>query len=143
MRCVLLCVIFLAGCGNDEPQSSEEFPFTFNGKWKYDQKMYQFEEAPLKQIGEGMRCVKEITFAFSDAEFEITIAEGVSCQNYFYYVLAYDLIQVNDSTHVLKSNRLIRSNYKPSREPDFSDIPLIDNQVKLIIRSTNEFVTYL
>jgi len=44
---------------------------------------------------------------------------------------------------VLKSNRLIRTNYNPTGQPDFSDIPLIDNEVELIIRSQNEIITHL
>jgi len=28
-------------------------------------------------------------------------------------------------------------------QPDFSDIPLIDNEVELVIRSDNEFITHL
>ena len=44
---------------------------------------------------------------------------------------------------MLKSNRLIRTNYNPTGQPDFSDIPLIDNEVELIIRSQNEFITHL
>ena len=55
-------------------------------------------------------------------------------KNYF-YVLANDLTIQNDSTQVLISNRLIRTNYNPTGHPDFSDIPLIDNEVELIIRS--------
>ena len=44
---------------------------------------------------------------------------------------------------MLKSNRLIRTNYNPTGQPDFSDIPLIDNEVELIIRSQNEIITHL
>ena len=44
---------------------------------------------------------------------------------------------------MLTSNRLIRTNYNPTGQPDFSDIPLIDNEVELIIRSQNEFITHL
>ena len=44
---------------------------------------------------------------------------------------------------MLTSHRLIRTNYNPTGQPDFSDIPLIDNEVELIIRSQNEFITHL
>ncbi|MDA9358911.1 hypothetical protein N9R22_00430 [Flavobacteriaceae bacterium] len=57
--------------------------------------------------------------------------------------MAYDLVRKNDSTHVLTSDRLIRTNYNPTGQPDFSDIPLIDNEVELVIRSDNEFITHL
>ena len=44
---------------------------------------------------------------------------------------------------MLTSHRLIRTNYNPTGQPDFSDIPLIDNEVELIIRSQNEIITHL
>ncbi|MDB4016295.1 hypothetical protein N9483_08060 [Flavobacteriaceae bacterium] len=44
---------------------------------------------------------------------------------------------------MLTSDRLIRTNYNPTGEPDFSDIHLIDSEVELIIRSKNEFIAHL
>jgi hypothetical protein len=37
----------------------------------------------------------------------------------------------------------LRTNYSLTGQPDFSDIPLNRNQVELIIRSPNEFITHL
>jgi hypothetical protein len=51
--------------------------------------------------------------------------------------------QKNNSTHILTSNRLIRSNYNPSGPINTTDIPLIENSVELIIRSNDEFITDL
>ena len=95
----------------------------------------------------GNPPVEEIPFSFIGSwDYSQKIyrfAEGALCQEKFFYVLAYDLVRKNDSTHVLTSDRLIRTNYNPTGQPDFSDIPLIDNEVELVIRSDNEFITHL
>ena len=144
MRCLLISLFFVfSSCKNVEQPSVEEPPFSFIGKWSYSEKIYQFVDTPLNGSSKGIGCNGETYFTFRANEFEITIAEGSLCENSFYYVLNYELEQLNDSIHVLTSNRLIRSNYNPAGQPDFSDIPLKDNQVELIVRSPNEFITYL
>ena len=90
-----------------------------------------------------MGCNAETKFTFRENEFETTIFEGSLCENRFFYVLPYELSQKNDSTHVLTSDQLLRTNYSPIGQPDFSDIPLIRNQVELIICSPNELITHL
>ena len=90
-----------------------------------------------------MGCNGETKFTFRKNEFEIKIFEGSLCENRFFYVLPYELSQKNDSTHVLISDQLLRTNYSPKGQPDFSEIPLNRNQVELIIRLPNDFVTHL
>jgi hypothetical protein len=130
-------------CKKEKNSPVVAMPFSFIGSWDYSQKIYRFADAPFTQLSNGSGCNGETNFTFRTDEFEITIAEGVSCEEKFFYVLAYDLVKQNDSTHVLTSDRLIRTNYNPTGEPDFSDIPLIDSEVELIIRSENEFITHL
>ena len=144
MRYVLLCLFFVSvSCKKDVNPPVVETPFSFIGTWDYSQKIYRFADAPFIQVSNGLEFNGETNFTFRNNEFEITIAEGISCEEKFFYVLAYDLVKQNDSTHVLTSDRLIRPNYNPTGEPDFSDIPLIDSEVELIIRSENEFITHL
>ena len=144
MRCVLLCLFFaFVNCKKEGNPPVEEIPFSFIGSWDYSQKIYRFAEVPFTQVSGGLGCNGETNFTFRPSEFEITIAEGALCEEKFFYVLAYDLVRKNDSTHVLTSDRLIRTNYNPTGQPDFSDIPLIDNEVELVIRSDNEFITHL
>ena len=144
MRLVFLCLLFVfVSCKKEKNSPVLAMPFSFIGSWDYSQKIYRFADAPFTQLSNGLGCNGETNFTFRTDEFEITIAEGVSCEEKFFYVLAYDLVKQNDSTHVLTSDRLIRTNYNPTGEPDFSDIPLIDSEVELIIRSENEFITHL
>ena len=144
MRFVFLCLLFVfVSCKKEKNSPVLAMPFSFIGSWDYSQKIYRFADAPFTQLSNGLGCNGETNFTFRTDEFEITIAEGVSCEEKFFYVLAYDLVKQNDSTHVLTSDRLIRTNYNPTGEPDFSDIPLIDSEVELIIRSENEFITHL
>tara|TARA_B110000027_G_scaffold17783_1_gene18331 strand:+ start:138 stop:611 length:474 start_codon:yes stop_codon:yes gene_type:complete len=130
-------------CKKEKNSPVVAMPFSFIGSWDYSQKIYRFADAPFTQLSNGLGCNGETNFTFRTDEFEITIAEGIACGEKFFYVLAYDLVKQNDSTHVLTSDRLIRTNYNPTGEPDFSDIPLIDSEVELIIRSENEFITHL
>ena len=144
MRLVFLCLLFVfVSCKKEKNSPVVSMPFSFIGSWDYSQKIYRFADAPFTQLSNGLGCNGETNFTFRTDEFEITIAEGISCEEKFFYVLAYDLVKQNDSTHVLTSDRLIRTNYNPTGEPDFSDIPLIDSEVELIIRSENEFITHL
>ena len=144
MRLVFLCLLFVfASCKKEKNSPVVAMPFSFIGSWDYSQKIYRFADASFTQLSNGLGCNGETNFTFRTDEFEITIAEGISCEEKFFYVLAYDLVKQNDSTHVLTSDRLIRTNYNPTGEPDFSDIPLIDSKVELIIRSENEFITHL
>ena len=144
MRLVFLCLLFVfVSCKKEKNSPVVAMPFSFIGSWDYSQKIYRFADAPFTQLSNGLGCNGETNFTFHIDEFEITIAEGVSCEENFFCVLAYDLVKQNDSTHVLTSDRLIRTNYNPTGEPDFSDIPLIDSEVELIIRSENEFITHL
>jgi hypothetical protein len=144
MRLVFLCLLFVfVSCKKEKNSPVVAMPFSFIGSWDYSQKIYRFADAPFTQLSNGLGCNGETNFTFRTDEFEITIAEGVSCEEKFFYVLAYDLVKQNDSTHVLTSDRLIRTNYNPTGETDFSDIPLIDSEVELIIRSENEFITHL
>ena len=144
MRLVSVCLLFVfVSCKKEKNPPAVEMPFSFIGSWDYSQKIYRFADAPLLQLSNGLGCNGETNFTFRTDEFDITIAEGISCKEKFFYVLAYDLVKQNDSTHVLTSDRLIRTNYNPTGEPDFSDIPLIDSEVELIIRSENEFITHL
>jgi len=144
MRLVFLCLLFVfVSCKKEKNSPVVAMPFSFIGSWDYSQKIYRFADAPFTQLSNGLGCNGETNFTFRTDEFEITIAEGVSFEEKFFYVLAYDLVKQNDSTHVLTSDRLIRTNYNPTGEPDFSDIPLIDSEVELIIRSENEFITHL
>ena len=106
-------------------------------------KTHQSSDIPFTQESNGAGCNGETKFTFRKNEFEITIFEGSLCENRFFYVLPYELSQKNDSTHVLTSDQLLRTNYSPTGQPDFSDIPLNIDQVELIIRSPNEFVTHL
>ena len=144
MRYVLLCLFFVSvSCKKDVNPPVVETPFSFIGTWDYSQKIYRFADTPFIQVSNGLEFNGETNFTFRNNEFEITIAEGISCEEKFFYVLAYDLVKQNDSTQVFTSNWLIRTNYYPTGQPDFSDIPLIDNEVELIIRSQNEFITHL
>ena len=144
MRLVFLCLLFVfVSCKKEKNSPVVAMPFSFIGSWDYSQKIYRFADAPFTQLSNGLGCNGETNFTFRTDEFEITIAEGIACGEKFFYVLAYDLVKQNDSTHVLTSDRLIRTNYNPTGEPDFSDIPLIDSEVELIIRSENEFITHL
>ena len=144
MRLVFLCLLFVfVSCKKEKNYPVVAMPFSFIGSWDYSQKIYRFADAPFTQLSNGLGCNGETNFTFRTDEFEITIAEGIACGEKFFYVLAYDLVKQNDSTHVLTSDRLIRTNYNPTGEPDFSDIPLIDSEVELIIRSENEFITHL
>jgi len=144
MRLVFLCLLYVfVSCKKEKNSPVVAMPFSFIGSWDYSQKIYRFADAPFTQLSNGLGCNGETNFTFRTDEFEITIAEGISCGEKFFYVLAYDLVKQNDSTHVLTSDRLIRTNYNPTGEPDFSDIPLIDSEVELIIRSENEFITHL
>ena len=144
MRYVLLCLFFVfVSCKKDVNPPVVEIPFSFIGSWDYSQKIYRFADTPFIQVSNGLECNGETNFTFRTDEFEITIAEGVACEEKFFYVLAYDLVKQNDSTQVLTSDRLIRTNYNPTERPNFSDIPLIDNKVELVIRSENEFITHL
>jgi len=144
MRFVFLCLLFVfVSCKKEKNSPVLAMPFSFIGSWDYSQKIYRFADAPFTQLSNGLGCNGETNFTFRTDEFEITIAEGVSCEEKFFYVLAYDLVKQNDSTHVLTSDRLIRTNYNLTGEPDFSYIPLIDSEVELIIRSENEFITHL
>ena len=144
MRYVLLCLFFVSvSCKKDVNPPVVETPFSFIGTWDYSQKIYRFADAPFIQVSNGLEFNGETNFTFRNNEFEITIAEGISCEEKFFYVLAYDLVKQNNSTQVLTSNWLIRTNYNPTGQPYFSDIPLIDNEVELIIRSQNEFITHL
>ena len=144
MRLVFLCLLFVfMSCKKEKNSPVVAMPFSFIGSWDYSQKIYRFADAPFTQLSNGLGCNGETNFTFRTDEFEITIAEGISCEEKFFYVLAYDLVKQNDSTHMLTSDRLTRTNYNPTGEPDFSDIPLIDSKVELIIRSENEFITHL
>ena len=144
MRLVFLCLLFVfVSCKKEKNSPVVAMPFSFIGSWDYSQKIYRFADAPFTQLSNGLGCNGETNFTFRTDEFEITIAEGIAYEEKFFYVLAYDLVKQNDSTHVLTSDRLIRTNYNPTGEPDFSDIPLIDSEVELIIRSENEFITHL
>ena len=144
MRLVFLCLLFVfVSCKKEKYSPVVAMPFSFIGSWDYSQKIYRFADAPFTQLSNGLGCNGETNFTFRTDEFKITIAEGIACGEKFFYVLAYDLVKQNDSTHVLTSDRLIRPNYNPTGEPDFSDIPLIDSEVELIIRSENEFITHL
>jgi len=144
MHLVFLCLLYVfVSCKKEKNSPVVAMPFSFIGSWDYSQKIYRFAVAPFTQLSNGLGCNGETNFTFRTDEFEITIAEGISCEEKFFYVLAYDLVKQNDSTHVLTSDRLIRTNYNPTGEPDFSDIPLIDSEVELIIRSENEFITHL
>jgi len=144
MHLVFLCLLYVfVSCKKEKNSPVVAMPFSFIGSWDYSQKIYRFADAPFTQLSNGLGCNGETNFTFRTDEFEITIAEGIACGEKFFYVLAYDLVKQNDSTHVLTSDRLIRTNYNPTGEPDFSDIPLIDSEVELIIRSENEFITHL
>ena len=144
MHLVFLCLLYVfVSCKKEKNSPVVAMPFSFIGSWDYSQKIYRFADAPFTQLSNGLGCNGETNFTFRTDEFEITIAEGIACGEKFFYVLAYDLVKQNDSTHVLTSDRLIRTNYNPTGEPDFSDIPLIDSEVELIICSENEFITHL
>jgi|TARA_B110000495_G_C22459415_1_gene286081 hypothetical protein len=78
-------------------------------------KTYQFSDIPFTQGSNGLGCNRETKFTFRENEFEITIFEGSLCENRFFYVLPYELSQKNDSTHVLTSDQLLRTNYSPHR----------------------------
>ena len=128
----ITCFFFTSCEKNNSP--IEETPFSFIGTWNYTKKTYQFSEIPFTQESNGVECNGETKFTFRKNEFEITIFEGSLCENRFFYVLPYELSQKNDSTHVLTSDQLLRTNYSPKGQPDFSEIPLNRNQVELIIR---------
>ena len=143
MRYLCLLIFFLLISCKTEREISQEQPFSFIGTWDYDQKFYQFDTPPYVQTSYGKDCNGKTNFIFRPDEFEIVVFDGTSCQNQFYYVLEYELTKKNDSTHIFTSNRLIRSNYNPSGQIDITDIPLIEGSVELIVRSTDEFITYL
>ncbi|MDG2492289.1 MAG: hypothetical protein P8M60_05970 [Flavobacteriaceae bacterium] len=44
---------------------------------------------------------------------------------------------MNDTTYVLTSDRLIRTNYQPSDDSGFRDIPIRNGHVELIVRSAD------
>ena len=46
-------------------------------------------------------------------------------------------------TDLTQINRLIRSNYNPSMPVIMDDVPLMDREVILIVRSDQEFITHL
>ena len=60
--------------------SSLETPFSFIGSWYYSQKIHRFADAPFIQVSNGLECNGETNFTFRTDEFEITIAEGISCE---------------------------------------------------------------
>ena len=141
MRYILITLIVI-GCKKSNPKL-EEAPFSFTGLWEYNKKGYAFEDSPILELVDGIGCNSQINFTFRDTEFEISLFDGSSCENKYYYVLSYDLSQMNDTTYVLTSDRLIRTNYQPSDDSGFRDIPIENGHVELIVRSTDEFVTYL
>ena len=143
MRYSCFLIFFLLISCKTEREISQEQPFSFIGTCDYDQKFYQFDTPPYVQTSSGKDCNGKTNFIFGPDEFEIVVFDGTSCQNQFYYVLEYQLTKKNDSTHILTSDRLIRSNYNPSGQIDNTDIPLIEGSVELIVRSTDEFINYL
>ena len=81
MRHVLLCLFFVfVSCIKDVIPPVIEIPLSFIGSWDYSQKIYRFADTPFIQVSNGLECNGETNFTFRTNEFEITIAEGVACE---------------------------------------------------------------
>lgn len=102
-----------------------------------------FLPPPKKEFTPGLGCNSKIQFLFSSKEFTLKLFQDLACEQAAEVVLDYTLEQLNDSTFLFKSDRLNRSNFAPLDELNLDDLPVIDGEVSLVWRNSNEFVTYL
>ena len=109
MYCVRIYFLFLFFSCQKKELSTPETTFTFDGKWRYLQKVYQFATEPFQLVSKGEGCNGATNFIFTPNEFEIQVFDGDSCENQFYYVLSYVLQQDNDSIYRLNSNKSFNS----------------------------------